>query len=235
MVTPKLALDWDRIDTVLVDMDGTLLDLAFDNFFWLELVPRSYARVAGVDYSSAQREVERRYASVHGTLDWYCVDHWTADLGLDIRTLKREHRHRIRYLPGAREFLGALRSRGKRLILVTNAHRETLAIKIEMTRVDSFVDVVVCSHDYRVPKESAAFWDELKRNHPFAPHKALLLEDSEPVLATAQSFGIGHLVAIRQPDSRHAPRRVVGFESVDGVADLLQRTAEEAWGGALRR
>ena len=27
-------VEWDAIDTVLVDMDGTLLDLSFDTFFW---------------------------------------------------------------------------------------------------------------------------------------------------------------------------------------------------------
>ena len=32
-------LDWTSIDTVLLDMDGTLLDLRFDNWFWQEHVP----------------------------------------------------------------------------------------------------------------------------------------------------------------------------------------------------
>ena len=36
-------IDWSCIDTVLLDMDGTLLDLHFDNFFWSEHLPRTYA------------------------------------------------------------------------------------------------------------------------------------------------------------------------------------------------
>ncbi|HBT55971.1 MAG TPA: haloacid dehalogenase, partial [Pseudomonas sp.] len=32
-------LNWNAIDTVLLDMDGTLLDLHFDNHFWLEHMP----------------------------------------------------------------------------------------------------------------------------------------------------------------------------------------------------
>ena len=32
------------VDTVLLDMDGTLLDLAFDNYFWQKLVPETWGR-----------------------------------------------------------------------------------------------------------------------------------------------------------------------------------------------
>ncbi|MCP4043692.1 MAG: haloacid dehalogenase, partial [Gammaproteobacteria bacterium] len=33
------VINWNSIHTVLLDMDGTLLDLHFDNQFWLEHVP----------------------------------------------------------------------------------------------------------------------------------------------------------------------------------------------------
>ena len=28
------GIDWTQLDTILLDMDGTLLDLEFDNHFW---------------------------------------------------------------------------------------------------------------------------------------------------------------------------------------------------------
>ena len=37
----KTIISWDQVDTVLVDMDGTLLDLAFDNFFGVKLFQRN--------------------------------------------------------------------------------------------------------------------------------------------------------------------------------------------------
>ena len=122
--TASHVVDWSEIDTVFVDMDGTLLDLAFDNFFWLELVPARYAERHGLMPEAARAHVLSRFDAAAGTLSWYCLDHWTRDLGLDIRTLKRSHSHLIRFLPGAPEFLAAVRARGKRLWLVTNAHRE---------------------------------------------------------------------------------------------------------------
>jgi GMP/IMP 5'-nucleotidase len=217
----KVQVPWSDIDTLLLDMDGTLLDLAFDNFFWNELVPDEYANVTGLPDAAARAEIESRYRAVIGTLPWYCVDHWTRELGLDIEALKREHRHRIRYLPRAREFVAQARRHGKRLILVTNAHRVTLSIKCEQTGIDSLMDVVVSSHDYGVEKERGDFWQQLEQDHAIAPERCLLLEDSVAVLRAAVAYGVGHAIAISRPDTRSKPRRVDGFMAVEGVASLI--------------
>ena len=214
-------VDWDAIDTVLVDMDGTLLDLAFDNFFWRELLPEHYAEVNGVSVADARIALARRFDSIAGTLNWYCLDHWTRDLELDIRALKRRSAHLVRYLPGAREFLASVRARGKHLWIVTNAHRDTLAVKTEQTGIDRLVDRVVSSHDLRAPKESAEFWRGLEQRHPFDRGRTLLIEDSLAVLAAAVGHGVAHTIAIRRPDSRLPPRPIEAFAAVDGVADLV--------------
>jgi putative hydrolase of the HAD superfamily len=138
-----------------------------------------------------------------------------------LKTLKREHRAHIRFLPGAREFLAAVRRRGKRLSIVTNAHRDTFAVKAEHTGVDRLVDNVVSSHDFSAPKESAAFWEALERHAPFDVHRTLLIEDSLAVLAAARDYGLRHMVAIRRPDSREPPRATPGFVAVDGVFELV--------------
>ena len=216
-----VRVDWNAIDTVLVDMDGTLLDLAFDNTFWLELLPEHYAEVHGISVADAREALARRFDSIAGTLNWYCLDHWTRDLELDIRSLKRRSAHLVRFLPGAREFLASVRARGKHLWIVTNAHRDTLAVKTEQTGIDRLVDRVVSSHDLRAPKESAEFWRGLERQHPFDRGRTLLIEDSLAVLATAVRYGVAHTIAIRRPDSRRPPRAIDAFAAVDGVAELV--------------
>jgi putative hydrolase of the HAD superfamily len=221
MTRAKLQIPWADIDTVLADMDGTLLDLSFDNFFWLELVPAQYARLRGLDDATARTIVEGKYASVAGTLPWYCVDHWSGELGVDIRALKKEHGHLIRYLPMVPEFLASVRGRAKPLIVVTNAHRAALEVKLARTGLDQRVDRIISSHEFDAPKESPTFWLELERRQRLDPRRTLLLEDSIAVLQAARAFGIRHAVAIRRPDSRLPPRAIEGFDSVDGVAELL--------------
>lgn len=218
----SLAPTWTNIDTVLVDMDGTLLDLAFDNFFWLELVPAEYARREGLSADDAKRRIKARYDRVVGTLPWYCLDHWSGELGFDLVRLKRDHRHLIRYLPMVPEFLGSVRSRGKRLVLVTNAHPETLAVKLEQTGLDARLDEMFTSHAFGAPKESRMFWSALHERRPFDPERSIVIDDSVPVLDAARAFGIRRTVAIRRPDS-NLPSRAgdCGHAAVDGVEELL--------------
>lgn len=218
--TTGATISWETVDTVLVDMDGTLLDLAFDNFFWLDLVPRTYAAHHGLAESRAREDLMRVYRDLEGTLAWYCIDHWTERLELDLRALKRQHRHRIRYLPGALEFLASVRSRNKRLLLVTNAHRAVLEVKVEQTGLDREVDAMISSHDFDSPKESPEFWQRLDAAVEFDSRRTLLVEDSVSVLEAARSYGVRHTVAIRRPDTNRPPREIDDFPSVDGVHAL---------------
>ena len=219
-VPPRPIIPWDRVDTVMVDMDGTLLDLAFDNFFWSEVVPSRYARHRNLPGEEARRELAGRYKALEGSLEWYCIDYWSETLGLDIRALKWEHRERIRYLPRATEFLAAVRRRGKRLLLVTDAHPETLAVKVAQTGLDREVDSLISSHDYLSPKQNQAFWRRFLAGEDFDPECTVLIEDSLSVLRAASTFGLKFTVAIRCPDSGRPPRQISSFPAVDGVHEL---------------
>ena len=214
-------VEWGAIDTVFVDMDGTLLDLRFDTFFWREVVPQRYARLHNMTVSAAQAALAPRFDAKVGTLEWYCLDHWTRDLGMDLKALKHEHSEGVRFLPGAQEFLASVRARGKRLVVVTNAHRDTFAVKAERTGIDRLVDSVVCSHDLAAPKESRAFWHALEEREPFDAGRTLLIEDSLVVLAAARAYGLKHTIAIRCPDSQLAPRAIAEFTAIDGVFELV--------------
>ena len=194
-------IDWKDIDTVLLDMDGTLLDLAFDNWFWQRHVPEQYAQSRGLEYAEAERILQDWIASHLGTLNWYCLDFWTRELDLNIAALKRAAADRITVRPGAEAFLGALRGGPRQVIMVTNAHREALDLKLERTGIDRYFDALVSSHDYGHPKEAQDFWRRLREQHPFDPARALLVDDSLPVLHSGRLYGLGHLASILQPDS----------------------------------
>ena len=214
-------MDWSAIDTVFLDMDGTLLDLAFDNWFWQELVPHRYALQHGLGTAESKALLAPKFRAAAGTIDWYCIDHWTRELGLDIGTIKRAAAAKVSFLPGAEEFLQRLRERGKRCVLVTNAHPETLAIKNERVALIRHFDASYSAHPFAAPKEHPDFWRRLGATEPFVPSRTLFVDDSLPVLDNARRFGIGWLRAVRRPDSGQPPKETGGFVAVDRVLDLL--------------
>ena len=215
------ALDWSVIDTVLLDMDGTLLDLRFDNWFWQELVPRRYAEAGGMDYEEARAVLEPKFQAAAGTMQWYCVEHWTRELGLDILALKRAARSRVSFLPGAREFLLRLRSCGKRLVLVTDAHPESLAIKARHVGLTQHLDASYSTHAFAAPKADPLCWPRLRAREPFEPARTLIVDDSLAALTRAREFGIAWLRAVRCPDSRHPPQGTGDFLAIDRVDELI--------------
>lgn len=214
-------IDWSGIDNVFLDMDGTLLDLHFDNHFWLEHVPRRYAESRGLDLEAARAELLGRYRDLEGTLEWYCVDHWSRQLGLDIALLKEEVDHLIAVHPHVTDFLEAVAERGKHRVLVTNAHQKALALKMDRTRLAGYFNRIVCAHDLGLPKEDPGFWDRLHAILPFEPARTLFVDDSLSVLRAARDFGFQKLIAVLEPDSK-APRRTVDeFPAIVNFAELL--------------
>ncbi len=213
-------IDWNRIDTVFLDMDGTLLDLHFDNHFWLDHVPRRYAEARGMPLEQARDELLARYRSIEGTLEWYCIDHWSRELGLDIALLKQEVDHLIAVHPHVVPFLDAVRASGRRVVLVTNAHQKSLALKLEKTRLGGHLDAVVCAHDLGLPKEDAGFWERLQRVEPFDPERTLFVDDSRPVLTSARNYGIRWLVRVLRPDTRGPLREPEGFDAIHDFSEI---------------
>ncbi len=215
-------LNWPAIDTVLLDMDGTLLDLHYDNRFWLEHLPARYAELHGVSQALAEMELQPLFERNAGTLNWYCLDFWSRELKLPIRELKREIADLIALRPDADVFLSAIRRAGKRVILITNAHRDSLSLKLERVELAPYFERLISSHDYGFPKEDAQFWDALQADIGFDPARSLFIDDTLAILRSARRFGVGHLLAVRQPDSRGGPRDTQEFAAVEDYQALLE-------------
>lgn len=212
--------DWSAIDTVLLDMDGTILDLKFDNHFWLELVPAKFAAANGLSVAAAVARLEPMFAAKQGTLDWYCVEHWSRELNLDLHPLQREAGEHLAWLPQAERFVQRVRSLGKRLVLVTNATTTTLAVKDEQLDFRGHFDAVHSSHALGAPKERVEFWERLIERDPFDRKRTLFVDDSLPVLRAARAFGIAWIYAIAHPDSTRPRRAIEEFAAVDAVHEL---------------
>ncbi len=214
-------IDWRQIDTVLLDMDGTLLDLHFDNHFWLKHVPKRFAERHGLDAETSERALSERYRKIEGALNWYCVDYWSDALGLDIAALKAEMAHLIAVHPRVEEFLAALKRAGKRRWLVTNAHGKSLDLKMRVTGLSPWFDRLTCAHDLGLPKEDPRFWEKLQGVESFDPQRSLLIDDSVSVLRSARQYGIAHTLGVRRPDSQKPAIELDEFEMIDGFGQIM--------------
>ena len=216
-----ISLDWNQIDTVLLDMDGTLLDLHFDNFFWLQHLPKRYAEENNTTVTAVIDGLVQHMREQQGTLNWYCTDYWSRELNLDIIELKREIEHLIDERPFVRPFLETLGLHNKQRILVTNAHRDSVAIKFSRTGIDNLLDSVISSHDFGQPKEDQRFWQQLQLSMGFNPSRTLFIDDSEVILKSAQEYGIRHLLCIEQPDSKGEARQSENFAMINSFKQIL--------------
>jgi putative hydrolase of the HAD superfamily len=198
-------VDWHALDTVFLDMDGTLLDLHFDNHFWLEHLPRRYAEHNNLSPGQACDLIVPMIMSERGSLNFYCTDYWSNRLSLDITGLKAEVGERIGYRPHVTVFLDALRNAGLRSVIVTNCHPDPLELKLERTGLAQRVDGIISSHELGKPKEDPGFWADLAGREPYRPSRTLMVDDSFPVLESARRAGIGQCLAILSPDSRKSP------------------------------
>lgn len=213
--------NWQEFDTILLDMDGTILDLAFDNYFWLELVPRCLARERNADPAEVTAELFAHFGRMQGSLEWYCLDYWTDALSLDLRALKNASSHRVRYLPGAVAFLRVLKASGKPVALVTNAHAHTLEVKKGVAGLGRWIETFITSHEFGAPKESAVFWDGVQQRLNFDPARTLFIDDSQAVLDAAANCGIGGVLAVTRPDSRQPVRTIERHASIEAIGHLV--------------
>lgn len=220
-LSPQRFLNWSQIDDVLLDMDGTLLDRHFDNFFFEEELPRRYAAIHTLPFETARARLMAMYRSVEGELAWTDLDYWTERVGIDVVAMHKELDHMIGFLPGAEEFLDHLRQLGKRVTIVTNAHSTGVSVKVAKTGLDRYVNRIVDAFEIGYLKMRPEYWPNCRRLLGFDPSRSLFMDDDEGCLMAAKEFGVAHLVHSAKSSSQLPPAPLTQFLSITGFAPLL--------------
>lgn len=215
------SFSWHEIDTVLLDLDGTLLDKYYDDFFWETFVPEVFAKKNRIEMGAAKAALLHTYKKVENTLEWTDLDYWSNELDLNIPRLKREIGHLIAVRPQVTEFLEYLKEKEKKIYLVTNAHPKTLEVKFERVDIAKHFTAIFSSKEVGAAKEQPEFWNRLKEALPFTRDKTLFVDDTEKVLQSASNYGLCHLIHIAKPSSKLPPAFSRNFPSILSFEELM--------------
>jgi 5'-nucleotidase len=209
------------IKYVLLDMDGTLLDQYFDDYFWEHLMPEKYAERHHISFGSARDELLSKYRAHAGTLNWTDIDFWSRELKFDIPALKEQIRHLIDVHPHVVDFLGSLKRHRKKVYMVTNAHYKVLDMKLDKTEIGRYFDRCVTSGEMGYPKERPEFWKKLEKTIHFEKEKTLFIDDVVDILKVAQDYGIAYLLHKVRTSSRKKDTPHSGFPVIRDFGELL--------------
>jgi HAD superfamily hydrolase (TIGR01509 family) len=212
----------EEIKYILLDMDGTLLDLYFDDYFWGHLVPEKFAEKHNITFGAAKEHLYKTYKRHERTLNWCDIDFWSKELHLDIPALKEQIRHLIEVHPHVIDFLKMMRGHRKKIFLLTNAHFKTVKIKFNKTQIGKYFDDVLCSFDVGHPKEFIEFWQKAEKRLKFERERSLFVDDTEDVLRTAKDFGIKYLLFKARANSKSEPKKTEEFMTIHDFRELMQ-------------
>jgi len=209
------------IKYILLDMDGTLLDLYFDDYFWGHLVPEKYAEKHDMSFGSAKDYLYKTYKSHEKTLNWCDIDFWSSELKLDIPALKEQIRHLIEVHPHVIDFLKLMKKQKKKVYMLTNAHYKTVKIKFRKTQIGEYFDDVLCSFNVGHPKEEIEFWHKAQKRLKFDKEHSLFIDDTEDVMKTAREYGIKYLLFKAHASSKLEPNKSQEFLTIHDFRELM--------------
>ena len=211
-------MKWDSIETFFLDMDGTLLDLSYDNYFWHRHIPKIYSEKNNITYSKAKKDFEEMYKKKQDTLDWYCLNYWSKRLKINLKSELLKTKSKIRIFPGVINFLLTLKNRNIKIILLTNCPRDMLNVKLSKTKLWGYFDKIISSEDYGFAKETDEFWNQLNKELTYNKETTVFIDDNQKVLDSAYANGIKNIVSINFPDSKDKKQVASNYKSIDDIS-----------------
>lgn len=216
-----MKIVFDKIETILLDMDGTILDKYYDDYFWEIYVPEKFSLKYGVSFQEAQKILFSMYKAEEGTLNWTDIDFWSKKTGLDIFSLKKEVEELINPHPDSEEFLKKIHSNGKKIYLVTNAHNKVMELKLHKTGFYKYFNSCITSFDLGVPKENIKFWGKLKYTYKINLDSTLFIDDTEEVLYAAWLSGIKYPILRAISSSKAKPKKSKKFLTIKSFLEII--------------
>ncbi len=214
-------IDFDKIDIILLDMDGTILDKYYDDYFWESYVPEKFAQKNQISTEEAKKFLFSMYKAEEGTLNWTDIDFWSQKTGLDILALKEELKELIKPHPDSQEFLEKLTQKSKKIYLVTNAHNKVMELKLNKTGLHKYFHLCITSFDLGFPKENINFWEKLKILYGIKEEGTLFIDDTEEILHTAWLSGIRYPILRAISSSKGKAKKSDKFLTIKDFSEII--------------
>ena len=203
---------------ILSDLDGVILDLAYDKKFWELWLPEQVTRQTNKSIEEAKAEIMTEIDIQRGTLNFYDLNYWDDLLNVDCMQIFQEKEERCSYLAGSYEALQRLSTLKNPKYILTNGDPRIQEYKAETQNFLEFFDSIFYSMHAGYPKESKEFWALARHNLNLEFEDAIFIDDDLKVVSAAAKAGIKQVAWITQGKNRILQNRVETFAS---LADLV--------------
>jgi putative hydrolase of the HAD superfamily len=203
---------------ILSDLDGVILDLAYDKKFWELWLPEQVTRQTNKSIEEAKAEIMTEIDIQRGTLNFYDLNYWDDLLNVDCMQIFQEKEERCSYLAGSYEALQRLSTLKNPKYILTNGDPRIQEYKAETQNFLEFFDSIFYSMHAGYPKESKEFWALARHNLNLEFEDAIFIDDDLKVVTAAAKAGIKQVAWITPGKNRILQN---GVETFASLADLV--------------
>ena len=170
------------IKLISFDLDGTLIDKkSFDDIFWLEEVPKIYAKKHKIKIQEAKKIVIGKFMeNPKFGVNWYRPRYWFKYFKLeqDHETILNDLKGNLLVYEDVVPLLKELKSKGFKLIVITHSTRDMIKIKLEVENLlDYFDEIHSTTDDYEMIKKDEKIFNLILKKHQIKAKEMLHIGD----------------------------------------------------------
>ena len=206
---------------ILSDLDGVILDLAYDIKFWELWLPEQVANQTNKSVEETKAEIKAEIDIQRGTLNFYDLNYWDDLLNVDCMQIFKEKTERCSYLGGSHEALQRLSTLKNPKYILTNGDPRIQDYKAETQNFLEFFDSIFYSMHVGYPKESKEFWALARHNLNLDFEDTIFIDDDFKVVTAAAKAGIKQVAWITPGKNRILQNRVETFASLSDLVSTI--------------
>lgn len=170
------------IKLISFDLDGTLIDKkSFDDIFWMEEVPKLYAKKNKITITEAKKIVIGKFMeNPKFGVNWYRPKYWFKYFKLeeDHEIILKDLKEKIKIYNDVIPLLKHLKEKKYKLIIITHSTRDMIKIKLQVEKLESYFDEIYSTtDDYEMVKKDDKIFKIVLKKHKIKAKEMLHIGD----------------------------------------------------------